>query len=635
MAINLISPGIQVTETDQPPVVLTLGTTAGGTTGRFRWGPIEEATLVQSEAELVSKFGAPNATNAVDFLVAANYISYSPNLFVVRQEGANLLNATAEDSTGGGGAGEGLLIKNDDVWEASYSSGSGDVGPWAAKYAGALGNSIEVSTCASSAAWESTLTGTWTVAAGATIVVGTGGSANTELTVGDLVIIGGRSIKVASVTNADYFTLSSAHITGASGATATRRWEYFGQFDSAPATSNFVSERGGSGDEMHIVVVDKGGEITGVTGTVLEKFQQVSKATGAKTDTGASNFYKDVIATRSEYIRWMDHENGTNWGGNTAISYTGSTNSPVAPINYRLAGGADGAAPTDTQKITAFNIFANKANIAINLMPMGSVSATVINTVIADIAEQRRDVMVCVSPESSDVVNQAGSEVTNILGFADTITKSTFVVFDSNWKFQYDKYNDTYVYVPCNADTAGVMARTDFNLAPWNSPAGYTKGTFLNVTKLAWNPNESERDLLYKQSVNPIFSQTGRGTVLFGDKTFVLRGTSFNRINVRRLFIELQKTIGEFAGSVLFDENNESTRTNFVNTIEPYLRSVQAQRGITEFRVVCDTSNNPSAVVNANEFICDIFVRPTSSVNFIQLNFVSVRGSVSFNEVGA
>jgi phage tail sheath protein FI len=615
--------------------VLTIGTTAGGTAGRFRWGPIEEATLVQSESDLVSKFGAPNATNVVDFLTAANYISYSPNLYVVRQEGANVLNATAEDTTGGNGAGTGLLIKNDDVWEASYSTGSGNVGPWAAKYAGALGNSIQVSTCASSAAWQSTLTGTWTVGAGSTIVVGAGGSANTEVTVGDLIIIGGRSIKVASVTNANYLTLESAHITGATGATATRRWEYFGQFDSEPGTSTYVSDRGGSGDEMHIVVVDKGGTITNVAGTVLEKFQQVSKAEGAKTDTGASNYYKDVITTRSEFIRWMDHESGTNWGGNTATSYTGSTNSPVVPVGYRLAGGSDGSTPTDTQKIAAFNVFANKANISINLMPMGAVSATVINTVIADIAEQRKDVMVCVSPEQSDVVNQAGSEVTNILDFAATVSKSTYVVFDSNWKFQYDKYNDTYVYVPCNADTAGVMARTDFNLAPWNSPAGYTKGTFLNVTKLAWNPNEAERDLLYKQSVNPIFTQTGRGTVLFGDKTFVLRGTSFNRINVRRLFIELQKTIGDFAGNVLFDENNQASRTAFINTIDPYLRDVQAQRGITDFRVVCDETNNTDSVVNANEFICDIFVRPTSSVNFIQLNFVSVRGSISFAELGA
>jgi hypothetical protein len=635
MAINLISPGIQVTETDQPPVLVTLGTTAGGTAGRFRWGPIEKAVLVQSESDLVSKFGAPNATNAVDFLVAANYISYSPNLFVVRQESANLLNATSEATTGSGTDGTGLLIKNDDVWDANFSTGAGDVGPWAAKYAGALGNSIQVSVCASAAAFQSTLTGTFTVSAGSTTVVGVGSSANTEVNVGDILVIAGRSIKVASVTNTTHITLESAHITGATDATATRRWEYFGQFDSAPGTSTYVSARGGSGDEMHIAIVDKGGTITGVAGTLLEKFQQVSKAVGTKTDTGASIFYRDVISTRSEFIRWMDHESGTNWGGSTSISYSGATNSPVAPVTYRLAGGSDGSAPTDIQKIAAFNIFANKSNIEINLMPMGAVNATVVNTVIADIAERRKDTMVCVSPEFGDVVNQAGSEVVNILDFAATVTKSTYVVFDSNWKYQYDKYNDTYVYVPCNADTAGVMARTDFNLAPWNSPAGYTKGVFLNVTKLAWNPNESERDLLYKQSVNPIFSQTGKGTILFGDKTFVVRGTSFNRINVRRLFIELQKTIGDFAGNVLFDENNQATRTTFVNTIDPYLRDVQAQRGITDFRVVCDETNNTDSVVNANEFICDIFVRPTSSVNFIQLNFVSVRGSISFNELSA
>jgi hypothetical protein len=633
MAINLISPGIQVTETDQPPVILTLGTTAGGTVGRFRWGPIEQAVLVQSEAELVSKFGAPNATNAVEFLVAANYISYSPNLFVVRAEGANVLNATAETGTGSANTGTGLLIKNDNVWEATYSSGAGDVGPWAAKFAGALGNSIEVSTCATAAAFESTLTGTFTVAAGGVNVVGTGAAADTELTVGDLVVLGGRSIKVASITNADFFTLASAHITGATAGTAVRRWEHFNSFDSAPATTAFTAARGGSNDEMHIAVIDKGGAITGVAGSLLEKFQQVSKASDAKSDNGASVFYKDVIANRSTFIRWMDHDaDGTNWGN--AASGTSFT-AVNTPINYRLAGGSDGAAPSDTQRIAAFRVFANKSNIQINLLPMGVANATVINTVVADIASQRKDVMVCVSPQQSDVVNQAGSETQNILTFAATVSKSSFVVFDSNFKFQYDKYNDNYVYVPCNADTAGVMARTDFNQAPWNSPAGFSKGTFLNVTKLAWNPNETERDALYKASINPVFSQTGRGTVLFGDKTFVTSATSFNRINVRRLFIELQQTIGSFAGNVLFEENNQASRTNFVNTVEPYLRDVQARRGITDFRIVCDESNNPSEVVEANEFVCDIFVRPISSVNFIQLNFVSVRGSVSFAEISA
>ena len=630
MAINLISPGVKITETDQVSSIISEGTTAGGTVGRFRWGPAEVATQISSESQLVEIFGAPNATNAVDFLVSANFLTYSPNLFVVRVVGANTLNATAEDTTGGGGTGTGLLIKNDDVWESTYSGGAGNVGPWAARHPGALGNSVKVSTCPNANVWQSTLSGTWTVAASATAVVGTSGAANTELTTGDLVVIGGRTLKVASISNANYFTTETAHITGATGATVTRRWEFFSNFDSAPGTSPYVSDRGGSGDEMHVAIVDAGGQITGVAGTLLEKFQGLSKASDAKGENGGSNYYKDVISNRSSYIRWMDHDSvGTNWGSTSATTFaaTGEV------LNYRLAGGADGDALTDTNKITGYNIFANKSNIPVLIVPMGTASATVINTVIADIAEQRKDVMVVISPESGDVVNQAGSEVQNITDFAATITKSTYVVMDANWKYQYDKYNDTYVYVPCNADVAGCMARTDLTRSPWTSPAGYTNGVILNVTKLAWNPNESERDLLYKQSINPIFTQVGRGTVLFGDKTFTTRNTAFNRINVRRLFIELQRTIGAQAGNILFDENNQATRTNFINLVEPYLRDVQARRGVTDFRIICDETNNTDAVVNANEFVCDIFVRPVSSVNFIQLNFVSVRGTASFAEI--
>jgi len=631
MAINLISPGVKITETDQVSSISAAGTTSGGTVGRFRWGPADVATQVVSESELVEKFGAPNATNAVDFLVSANYLSYSPNLFVVRVVGSNTLNATAEDSTGGGNAGEGLLIKNDDVWEASYSAGGGDVGPWAAKYAGALGNSIEVSTCADANVWQSTLSGTWTVAASATEVAGTSGAANTQLSVGDLVVIGGRTLKVATIANANYFTTETAHITGATAATVTRRWEYFNNFDAAPSTSPYVSNRGGSNDELHVAIVDAGGTITGVAGTLLEKFQGLSKAVDAKGENGGSNYYKDVIANRSAYIRWMDHDSlGLNWGSSsaTAFSALGLQNG-----TYRLAGGSDGDALTDTNKIDGYNIFANKSNITLSVIPMGVASSTVINTVIADVAEQRKDAIIVVSPESSDVVNQSGSEVANINDFAAAVTRSTYVFMDSNWKYQYDKYNDTYVYVPCNADVAGCMARTDVERSPWTSPAGYTNGRILNVTKLAWNPNESERDLLYKNAVNPIFTQTGRGTVLFGDKTFTTRNTSFNRINVRRLFIELQNVIGGQAGNILFDENNQATRTNFVNLVEPYLRDVQARRGVTDFRIICDETNNTDAVVNANEFVCDIFVRPVSSVNFIQLNFVSVRGTASFAEI--
>jgi hypothetical protein len=632
MAINLISPGIKITETDQPPVLSSIsGQTTGGVVGRFRWGPVSKAVLVGSESELIENFGKPNSTNAVDFLGASNFLSYAPNLYVVRVEQTNALNSTAEATTGSGTTGTGLLVKNDDVYEGNYLNGAGNVGPWIAKFPGALGNSIRVSTCASANAWQSTLTGTWSVTAGASTLTSANGDATSEVNVGDLLVVGSRVIKVSSVTDANTIVLADSHITGETGVTVTRRWEFFNNFNSAPGTSTYTEARGGSGDEMHIAVVDAGGEITGVAGTLLEKFAEVSKAADAKSDTGGSTYYKEVIRNNSKYIRWMDHDQaGTNWGGNaTGVTFT----SPEAPKAYRLAGGVDGDNPTDTQKIAGYQVFANKSNISVDLIPMGVASATVINTVVVDIAEQRRDVMLLVSPRQADVVNAAGSEVTNILNFVGTLTKSTYVAVDSNWKYQYDKFNDTYVYVPCNYDVAGIMARTDINRSPWNSPAGYNNGVLLNVTKLAFNPNEAQRDALYKESVNPIFSQVGRGTVLFGDKTFIGKNTSFNRINVRRLFIELQNTIGEFAGNVLFEDNTEATRTSFVNTIEPYLRNVQARRGIVDFLVVCDDTNNPESVVSANEFVCDIFVRPVSSINFIQLNFVSVRGAVSFSEL--
>jgi hypothetical protein len=633
MAINLISPGVKITEQDQVATIPATGGTVGGTVGQFRWGPVEKATLVTSENELVAQFGTPNATNIVDFLTSANFLSYTSALYVVRVAGANALNATAEATTGSGTAGTGLLVKNDDVYEGSYSTGSGNIGPWVAKYAGALGNSIKVSTCAQANVWQSTLTGTWSVTAGATSVTSSNGAADTEVTVGDILVLSGRSIRVKAIPDANTITLDAAHLTGATGATATRRWEYFDSFDVAPGTSTFALTASGgvsTNDEMHIAIVDEDGLITGTKGTLLEKYQGVSKANNAK-DAGASFYYKDVINGQSKYIRWMDHDStGTNWG--TAASTTVYSAVGV-PLNYSLAGGADGDALSDANKLTGYDLFENKANIAIDIIPMGVASASVINTVIADVAEKRKDCVVVFSPERADVVNNAGSEATDVNAFADTVTRSTYAFMDANWKYQYDKYNDTYVYVPCNADSAGCMARTDAERAPWFSPAGYANGRILNVTKLAWNPNEAERDLLYKNAVNPIFTQPGRGVVLFGDKTFTTKTGSFSRINVRRLFIVIQKSIGAFAGDILFEQNDEATRSLFLNTVEPYLRSVQAQRGMTDFRVICDETNNPDDVVNANEFIADIYVRPISSINFIQLNFVSVRGAAAFAEI--
>jgi len=630
MAISLISPGVKITETDLVSSSQAVSVTSGAFSGQFRWGPIDKPTQVTSEAELVSRFGRPNATNAVDFLSAANYMGYSSPLYIVRVANT-ALNATAEATTGSGTAGTGQLVENEDVY---LETASFDVGPWVAKYAGAIGNSIKVSTCPSSSAWEGTLTGNVSITAGSTVVVGNGTDFSNDVIAGDILVVNSRSIKVASVTNTTYLVLESAHLTGAAaGSTAVRRWEYFPEFDSAPGTSTYTENLSGSNDEMHIAVVDEDGIITGVPGTVIEKFTAVSKASDAKAEVGGSNYYKDVMNDRSQYVYWTDHDNaGTNWG-NTA---SGTTFTAVTlPLNYSLAGGSDGNALTDGDRSDGYTLFSNDQEVVASLIIAGQASATVLNRITADVAEVRKDVVVCGSPSRSSVVNNAGSEVNSILTWASGVTKSTYLFVDSGWKYQYDKYNDTYVYVPLNADTAGAMARNDLNREAWLSPAGFVNGRIQNLVRLAFNPKQAERDLLYKSSINPVITQVGKGTVLFGDKTFTTKNTSLNRVNVRRLFIELQKTIGESADNVLFEQNDAATRSNFVNLVVPYLRSVQARRGITAFRVVCDESNNPESVVNANEFICDIFVQPITSVNFIQLNFVSVRGSATFTEIAA
>ena len=629
MAISLISPGIKITETDLVSSSQSVSTTSGAFAGQFRWGPIDKAVQVTNETDLVTRFGKPNATNVVDFLTAANFLGYSGSLFVIRSANT-ALNATAEATTGSGTAGTGTAIKNDDAY---INTSSWNVGPWAARYSGALGNAIKVSVCPSSAAYSNTLTGTFTVTAGSTTVTGSGSLANTQMQVGDFIVLSGRSTKVVAIANATSFTLESAHLTGATAVSGTRRWEFFSEFDSAPGTSTAGSAAGASGDELHVVVQDRTGEITGTANTVLEKFGYLSKGSNAKADTGGSNYYKDIVNDRSSYVWWAAHDNaGSNWGNTlSGTTYTSVT----TPKTYSLAGGSDGNAVTDGDRSTSYVLLSNKQEVPTSIIVAGQATATVVNRIIADVAEVRKDAVVCVSPLRANVVNNAGSEASAISTWADTVTRSTYAVADSGWKYQYDKYNDTYVYVPLNADTAGCMARNDLNREPWLSPAGFQNGRIQNLVRLAYNPTQADRDTLYKAAINPIITQIGQGTVLFGDKTFTLKNTSMNRVNVRRLFIELQKTIGQAADNVLFDQNDAITRSGFVSLVVPYLRSVQSRRGITAFRVVCDETNNPEDVVNANEFVCDIFVQPIRSVNFIQLNFVSVRGTATFAEIAA
>ena len=405
---------------------------------------------------------------------------------------------------------------------------------------------------------------------------------------------------------------------------------YAGYFDSTPGTSDYASSKGGSNDELHIVVVDITGQITGTANTVLEKFGYISKASDAKNSDGSTNYYKEVINQRSKYVWWAAHNSeGTNWG----IPAAGTSFARLtAADTYNLTGGTT-VTPTTGDINRAFDLFANPDSIDVSLLMTGpTLSSTVPNYVIG-LAETRKDCLVFVSPQQADVVNNSGGEVTAITATRTAYTSSSYAVMDCGYKYQYDKYNDTYRWVPLNGDIAGLSVRTDVERDPWFSPAGFNRGAIKNVVKLAWNPNKDDRDDLYKQGINPVVTFPGEGTVLYGDKTMLSRPSAFDRINVRRLFIVLEKTIGKAARSTMFEFNDEFTRSQFVNLVEPFLREVQGRRGIYDFRVVCDTTNNTPEIIDSNQFVGDIYIKPARSINFIQLNFVAVRTGVSFQEV--
>jgi phage tail sheath protein FI len=404
--------------------------------------------------------------------------------------------------------------------------------------------------------------------------------------------------------------------------------DYKVQFTDAPATSDYVSVVNGANDEIHILVIDTLGKFSGTSNTILEKFAFVSKASDAKINDGTSNYYKEVLNNRSNYVWWLSHVAGTNWG--TAGSNTSFSLMDSAP-SIQLTSGADGTVAS-SNIVTAYNQVANPDAIDVSLIITGPADATIAGAVI-DIADTRKDCVVFVSPERSDVVDNYGNETTAILAYRNSLSSSSYAFMDSGWKYQYDKYNDTYRWVPLNGDIAGLCARTDLERDPWFSPAGANRGIIRNIVKLSWNPNKAERDDLYTKGVNPVVTFAGEGTMLFGDKTMLSRPSAFDHINVRRLFIVLEKSVARAARSSLFEFNDQFTRAQFVNLVEPYLRDVQGRRGITDFRVVCDETNNTPEVIDRNEFVGDIYIKPTRSVNYIQLNFIAVRTGVRFEEI--
>ena len=634
-----VSPGVLVQEKDLTNVIPAVATTIGAVAGQFNRGPMDEVVSIASEKELVETFGKPDSTNFEYWFSAASFLQYSSSLRVVRAANTSSVNAVV--------SGTAIRIKNTDHYSngdgttGPFNNGSANVGEWAARTAGAWGNNLKVSLCPSATAYEEagkTTTNDASTAVGDTTIVLTSG---TDFSVGDIVNFaesGGHEYRVTAVnTNTLTFVrhpsgTGGLHTAVANGSAVRRRWQYYDLVDKAPATSTYASNRSGVNDEMHIVVVDEDGGITGTAGEVLEVYDSVSKASDAKTPQGDTNYYADVLYNQSEYIYWMDHvATGSNWGSAAAgITFTALS----APFARSLASGADGSAVSTAELKSAYEKYNDADTVDVNLIIAGKGNATHIDNLIT-IAENRKDAIVFASPERADVVNVTNSttQTTNVKGFFDGIRSSSYIVFDSGYKYTYDKYNDVFRYVPLNGDIAGLAARTDLIADSWFSPAGFNRGVIRGAVKLAYNPVKSQRDELYRARINPVVTLPGQGTLLFGDKTGLSTPSAFDRINVRRLFITLEKAISTASKFQLFEFNDEFTRAQFRNIVEPFLRDVQGRRGVTDFLVTCDASNNTADVIDRNEFRADIFVKPNRSINFIQLQFVATRSGVAFEEV--
>lgn len=423
-------------------------------------------------------------------------------------------------------------------------------------------------------------------------------------------------------------------------------WAFKDYFDSAPGTSPFAARNGGSEDELHIVVLDKTGLLTGSPGTIIEKFAFVSKGSDALRDDGTVNYYRAVLNDTSKYVWNTGHPaSGTDWGtsvvGNAFEKLLATDDLTDVATGKPLTGGVEGAAPDGTELKAGWDLLGNPESLDVSLLIAGAATPDVAKYVV-QIAEDRKDAIAFVSPATSGGAMITGATASAIM--TSTITfrtdasfnvNTSYGVLDSGWKYQYDRYRDVYVWVPLNGDIAGLCARTDYTNDPWWSPGGLNRGQIKNVVKLSFTPNQAQRDQLYKNGINPVVSFPGQGTVLYGDKTLLNRPSAFDRINVRRLFIVLEKAIATAAKYQLFEFNDSFTRAQFRSMVEPFLRDVQGRRGVYDFRVVCDDRNNTGEVIDRNEFVADIYIKPARAINFITLNFIAARTGISFDEIGA
>ena len=667
----LVSPGVHVREIDLTNVIPAVQTTIGAIAGPFQKGPVSSVTSVSSEEELLEIFGKPQGTSNQfeTWFAAANFLQYSDHLKVVRTETATL-NA---------GANSGILIRDEDHYEASFSTGQGTHGEWAARTAGTWGNSIGVQICATADAFEQNFSTNQLVngaasAGAATVTVDDADASGYAFNVGDLVSFYSDNSGTVPVDEFNEYEVTAINTSTnalsirlkddpngaglqnaiADNSTMRRKWKYNDLFENAPGQSQWAKDNGrGTADELHVVVYDTTGDLTGYdadvagqrTSSVLEVFPNMSKSSVARTAQGNSNYYPDVIFRESQFIYWTDHISaGSNWGTDTTSAYT-----DVLPITIdTLTGGTDDLAPTAGELELAYDKFLDTELHDINLVIGGkgggaadtAASQDTHVTMITALVEDRKDCVGFVSPYRSATVGVASSSATsaravnNVKTAYDLCPASSYMVFDSGYKYMYDKYNDVYRMVPLCGDTAGLCAHTDGVADPWFSPAGYNRGSVRGAIKLSFNPDKAARAILYKARINPVVNFPGQGVTLFGDKTALAKPSAFDRINVRRLFLVLEKAIATAAKYMLFEFNDEFTRAQFRNMVEPFLRDVQGRRGIFDFKVVCDSTNNTGEVIDRNEFIGDIYIKPARSINFITLNFVAVRTGVSFSEVG-
>ena len=660
----LVSPGVQVNEVDLTNVVPAVATSIGAIAGAFQKGPVSSVVNISSEEELVEIFGKPVTTgNQFEtFFSAANFLRYTNSLKVVRAESA-IVNA---------GANSGILIRDEDHYLASFSTGQGSHGEWAARTAGTHGNSLRVEICPSSTAYEQDLSSNNLVnGAGAvgdaTITVDDADASGYAFNVGDLISFYSDTSNTVSIDDFNEYEVVS--ISGevltirlkddpngaglqsviADNSKIKRRWKYYDLFET-PGTSDYNTNNGrGAGDELHVVVADADGKITGYdadvagnrTRSVIETFGNMSKNPSAKSPQGDSIFYPDVIFAKSLFIYWTDHiAAGSNWGTDTTTAYT----SVIPTTIDTLTGGTDDYSTTAGEIELAYDKFKNADTEDVNLVIGGSssiVGDTAASqdphvTMLTALVEGRKDCVGFTSPYRSATVGVTTSiqQAENVRIAANLCPSSSYMVMDSGYMYMYDKYNDVYRFVPLNGATAGLCANTDQVADAWFSPAGYSRGSVRGAIKLSFNPDQADRDILYRARVNPVVNFPGQGVTLFGDKTAQTKPSAFDRINVRRLFLVLEKAIATAAKFQLFEFNDEFTRAQFRSLIEPFLRDVQGRRGITDFLVKCDASNNTGSVIDRNEFVADIFVKPARSINFITLNFVATRTGVSFSEVG-